>query len=205
MEFSLEFLFEVGHYLNKLDIGSAWSVGRGFSYFMNFSWFRIEDSIWYQEYGQEEVFQDSFIFQLPHLAATFPILVGNCYYEKQSWRSKILLATLVLQWRLLQLYLKVQTLQLTNCTEFIMCVCLDGLRYLKSIVETILIHQHFKKLTPEQHTAKQELVDFWMDFLVEATKTDVTVVRFPVSGCFVGFWRLFLVVFLGDGFFKNKL
>ncbi|XP_075604310.1 mitogen-activated protein kinase kinase kinase 5 isoform X2 [Balearica regulorum gibbericeps] len=52
--------------------------------------------------------------------------------------------------------------------------------YLKSIVETILIYQHFKKLTPEQHTAKQELVDFWMDFLVEATKTDVSVVRFPV-------------------------
>ncbi|XP_071405245.1 mitogen-activated protein kinase kinase kinase 5 isoform X2 [Pithys albifrons albifrons] len=51
--------------------------------------------------------------------------------------------------------------------------------YLKTIVETILIYQHFKKLTPE-HTATQELVDFWMDFLVEATKTDVTVVRFPV-------------------------
>ncbi|XP_074804590.1 mitogen-activated protein kinase kinase kinase 5 isoform X1 [Natator depressus] len=52
--------------------------------------------------------------------------------------------------------------------------------YLKSIVETILIYQHFKKLYPEQHVAKQELVDFWMDFLVEATKTDVSVVRFPV-------------------------
>ncbi|OXB68432.1 hypothetical protein ASZ78_010053 [Callipepla squamata] len=52
--------------------------------------------------------------------------------------------------------------------------------YLKSIVDTILIYQHFKKLNPEQHTAKQELVDFWMDFLVEATKTDVSVVRFPV-------------------------
>lgn len=65
-------------------------------------------------------------------------------------------------------------------------MCLDDHRYLKSIVETILIYQHFKKLTPEQHTAKQELVDFWMDFLVEATKTDVSVVRFPVSDCFVG-------------------
>ncbi|XP_060229462.1 mitogen-activated protein kinase kinase kinase 5 isoform X3 [Meriones unguiculatus] len=52
--------------------------------------------------------------------------------------------------------------------------------YLKSIVETILIYKHFVKLTTEQPTAKQELVDFWMDFLVEATKTDVTVVRFPV-------------------------
>uniref|UniRef100_A0A6J0SJ01 mitogen-activated protein kinase kinase kinase n=1 Tax=Pogona vitticeps TaxID=103695 RepID=A0A6J0SJ01_9SAUR len=52
--------------------------------------------------------------------------------------------------------------------------------YLKSIVETILIYQHFKKLNPEQQIAKHELVDFWMDFLVEATKTDVSVVRFPV-------------------------
>uniref|UniRef100_A0A8C4Y0L8 mitogen-activated protein kinase kinase kinase n=1 Tax=Gopherus evgoodei TaxID=1825980 RepID=A0A8C4Y0L8_9SAUR len=52
--------------------------------------------------------------------------------------------------------------------------------YLKSIVETILMYQHFKKLNPEQHVAKQELLDFWMDFLVETTKTDVSVVRFPV-------------------------
>ncbi|XP_053237997.1 mitogen-activated protein kinase kinase kinase 5 isoform X4 [Podarcis raffonei] len=52
--------------------------------------------------------------------------------------------------------------------------------YLKSIVETILIYQHFKKLNPEQQVAKHELVDFWMDFLVEATKSDVSVVRFPV-------------------------
>lgn len=61
-------------------------------------------------------------------------------------------------------------------------------RYLKSIVETILIYQHFKKLNPEQHVAKQELVDFWMDFLVEATKTDVSIVRFPVSVCFFIFF-----------------
>uniref|UniRef100_A0A8D2JJD0 mitogen-activated protein kinase kinase kinase n=1 Tax=Varanus komodoensis TaxID=61221 RepID=A0A8D2JJD0_VARKO len=52
--------------------------------------------------------------------------------------------------------------------------------YLKSIVETILIYQHFNKLNPEQQVSKHELVDFWMDFLVEATKTDVSVVRFPV-------------------------
>ncbi|XP_007520106.1 mitogen-activated protein kinase kinase kinase 5 isoform X1 [Erinaceus europaeus] len=52
--------------------------------------------------------------------------------------------------------------------------------YLKSIVETILIYKHFVKLTAEQPVANQELMDFWMDFLVEATKTDVTVVRFPV-------------------------
>nr|XP_033793394.1 mitogen-activated protein kinase kinase kinase 5 isoform X2 [Geotrypetes seraphini] len=52
--------------------------------------------------------------------------------------------------------------------------------FLKSVVETILIYQHFKKPTPEQHGAKQELVDFWMDFLVESTKAEVSVVRFPV-------------------------
>lgn len=82
----------------------------------------------------------------------------------------------------------------TGCTKFTVYICLDDHRYLKSIVETILIYQHFKKLTPEQHMAKQELVDFWMDFLVEATKTDVSVVRFPVSGWFFGF-------VLGLGFF----
>ncbi|XP_035880668.1 mitogen-activated protein kinase kinase kinase 5 isoform X1 [Phyllostomus discolor] len=52
--------------------------------------------------------------------------------------------------------------------------------YLKSIVETILIYKHFVKVTTEQPVDIQELMDFWMDFLVEATKTDVTVVRFPV-------------------------
>uniref|UniRef100_A0A803TBK3 mitogen-activated protein kinase kinase kinase n=1 Tax=Anolis carolinensis TaxID=28377 RepID=A0A803TBK3_ANOCA len=52
--------------------------------------------------------------------------------------------------------------------------------YLKSTVETILIYQHFKKLNPEQQIVKNDLVDFWMDFLVEATKSDVSVVRFPV-------------------------
>ncbi|XP_075893755.1 mitogen-activated protein kinase kinase kinase 5 isoform X1 [Nelusetta ayraudi] len=52
--------------------------------------------------------------------------------------------------------------------------------YLRSLVETILIYQHFHKPGVEQPAPKQELVDFWMDFLVEATKTDVTSVRFPV-------------------------
>uniref|UniRef100_A0A3P8YUR0 mitogen-activated protein kinase kinase kinase n=1 Tax=Esox lucius TaxID=8010 RepID=A0A3P8YUR0_ESOLU len=51
--------------------------------------------------------------------------------------------------------------------------------YLRSLVETILIYQHFKKPSVEQ-PPKQELVDFWMDFLVEATKKDVSSVRFPV-------------------------
>uniref|UniRef100_A0A4W6DNN6 mitogen-activated protein kinase kinase kinase n=1 Tax=Lates calcarifer TaxID=8187 RepID=A0A4W6DNN6_LATCA len=52
--------------------------------------------------------------------------------------------------------------------------------YLRSLVETILIYQHFKKPGTEQPAPKQELVDFWMDFLVEATKKDVSSVRFPV-------------------------
>uniref|UniRef100_A0A3Q1CSP4 mitogen-activated protein kinase kinase kinase n=1 Tax=Amphiprion ocellaris TaxID=80972 RepID=A0A3Q1CSP4_AMPOC len=52
--------------------------------------------------------------------------------------------------------------------------------YLRSLVETFLIYQHFKKPGVEQPAPKQELVDFWMDFLVEATKKDVSSVRFPV-------------------------
>lgn len=56
-----------------------------------------------------------------------------------------------------------------------------GFRYLCSLVETILIYQQFKKPGVEQPAPKQELVDFWMDFLVEATKKDVSSVRFPVG------------------------
>uniref|UniRef100_A0A8C3AX47 mitogen-activated protein kinase kinase kinase n=1 Tax=Cyclopterus lumpus TaxID=8103 RepID=A0A8C3AX47_CYCLU len=52
--------------------------------------------------------------------------------------------------------------------------------YLCSLVETILIYQQFKKPGVEQPAPKQELVDFWMDFLVEATKKDISSVRFPV-------------------------
>ncbi|KAM8947334.1 mitogen-activated protein kinase kinase kinase 5 [Pelodytes ibericus] len=51
--------------------------------------------------------------------------------------------------------------------------------YLNSVVETISIYQHFKKPSQEP-VPKQELVDFWMDFLVETTNTSVSVVRFPV-------------------------
>uniref|UniRef100_A0AAR2IQQ9 mitogen-activated protein kinase kinase kinase n=1 Tax=Pygocentrus nattereri TaxID=42514 RepID=A0AAR2IQQ9_PYGNA len=52
--------------------------------------------------------------------------------------------------------------------------------YLCSLVETILIYQHFKKPCSEPPGTKQELMDFWMDFMVEATKKDVSSVRFPV-------------------------
>ncbi|KAG8444447.1 hypothetical protein GDO86_009576 [Hymenochirus boettgeri] len=52
--------------------------------------------------------------------------------------------------------------------------------FLNSVVETILMYQHFKKHHQEQQIAKHELVDFWMDFIVESTNSDVSVVRFPV-------------------------
>ncbi|MBN3271004.1 M3K5 kinase, partial [Polyodon spathula] len=52
--------------------------------------------------------------------------------------------------------------------------------YLRSLVETILIYQQFKEQNIEQPNPKQELMDFWMDFLVEATKKELSLVRFPV-------------------------
>uniref|UniRef100_A0A4W4HFD6 mitogen-activated protein kinase kinase kinase n=1 Tax=Electrophorus electricus TaxID=8005 RepID=A0A4W4HFD6_ELEEL len=52
--------------------------------------------------------------------------------------------------------------------------------YLCSLVETFVIYQHFKKPSSEPLGPRQELMDFWMDFLVEATKKDVSSVRFPV-------------------------
>ncbi len=57
---------------------------------------------------------------------------------------------------------------------------ISGIWYLCSLVETILIYQQFNKPGVEQPAPKQELVDFWMDFLVEATKKDISSVRFPV-------------------------
>lgn len=64
---------------------------------------------------------------------------------------------------------------------FLLFFSLAGFRYLRSLVETILIYKQFNKPGMEQPAPKQELVDFWMDFLVEATKKDVSSVRFPVS------------------------
>ncbi|XP_078068704.1 LOW QUALITY PROTEIN: mitogen-activated protein kinase kinase kinase 5-like [Mustelus asterias] len=52
--------------------------------------------------------------------------------------------------------------------------------YLKSVVQTIHIYQRFKKQTPEQPSEYQERMDFWMDFIVEATNEAVSLVRFPV-------------------------
>uniref|UniRef100_UPI00398EDFDD mitogen-activated protein kinase kinase kinase 5 isoform X3 n=1 Tax=Pristiophorus japonicus TaxID=55135 RepID=UPI00398EDFDD len=52
--------------------------------------------------------------------------------------------------------------------------------YLKSVVQTIHIYQRFKKQTPEQPSECQDRMDFWMDFIVEATNEAVSLVRFPV-------------------------
>ncbi|XP_059838487.1 mitogen-activated protein kinase kinase kinase 5 isoform X1 [Hypanus sabinus] len=52
--------------------------------------------------------------------------------------------------------------------------------YLKSVVQIIHIYQRFKKQVPEQPSECQELMDFWMDFIVEATNEAVSLVRFPV-------------------------
>ncbi|XP_067882182.1 LOW QUALITY PROTEIN: mitogen-activated protein kinase kinase kinase 5-like [Heterodontus francisci] len=52
--------------------------------------------------------------------------------------------------------------------------------YLKSVVQTIHIYQRFKKQTPEQPPECQDRMDFWMDFIVEATNEAVSLVRFPV-------------------------
>lgn len=67
---------------------------------------------------------------------------------------------------------------------FVIFLCINSyFRYLNSVVETILIYQKFRKPNLEKPVSKQEVVDFWMDFLVESTNTDVSVVRFPVSIC----------------------
>lgn len=68
-------------------------------------------------------------------------------------------------------------------------------RYLCSLVETILIYQQFHKPCVEQLPPKQELVDFWMDFMVEATKKDVSSVRFPVSDSHQGAFSRLLMHF----------
>ncbi len=65
--------------------------------------------------------------------------------------------------------------------KYVLVYSLSCFRYLRSLVETILIYQQFNKPGVEQPAPKQELVDFWMDFLVEATKKDISSVRFPVS------------------------
>uniref|UniRef100_A0A672IRV7 mitogen-activated protein kinase kinase kinase n=1 Tax=Salarias fasciatus TaxID=181472 RepID=A0A672IRV7_SALFA len=75
--------------------------------------------------------------------------------------------------------------------------------YLRSLVETFLIYQHFKKPSSEQPAPKQDLVDFWMDFLVEATKKDVSSVRFPVSVSSSQFYGVFFFFAMTCMFFLS--
>ncbi|KAM6447117.1 mitogen-activated protein kinase kinase kinase 15 isoform 2-T2 [Liasis olivaceus] len=51
--------------------------------------------------------------------------------------------------------------------------------YLKSLVQNLILIQHFKKLTIE-HSPRQERLNFWLDIIVEATKEKNNGSRFPV-------------------------
>ncbi|NXE79374.1 M3K15 kinase, partial [Cochlearius cochlearius] len=51
--------------------------------------------------------------------------------------------------------------------------------YLKSLVQNLMLIQHFKKLTIE-HSPRQERLNFWLDIIFEATKETTNGLRFPV-------------------------
>uniref|UniRef100_A0A8C4KKI8 mitogen-activated protein kinase kinase kinase n=1 Tax=Dromaius novaehollandiae TaxID=8790 RepID=A0A8C4KKI8_DRONO len=51
--------------------------------------------------------------------------------------------------------------------------------YLKSLVQNVMLIQHFKKLTVE-HSPRQERLTFWLDIIFEATKETTNGLRFPV-------------------------
>ncbi|XP_029141822.1 mitogen-activated protein kinase kinase kinase 15 [Protobothrops mucrosquamatus] len=51
--------------------------------------------------------------------------------------------------------------------------------YLKSLVQNLILIQHFKKLTIE-HSPRQERLNFWLDIIFEATKIKNNGLRFPV-------------------------
>ncbi|KFQ92403.1 Mitogen-activated protein kinase kinase kinase 15, partial [Nipponia nippon] len=51
--------------------------------------------------------------------------------------------------------------------------------YLKSLVQNLMLIQHFKKLTIE-HSPRQERLTFWLDIIFEATKETTNGLRFPV-------------------------
>ena len=55
------------------------------------------------------------------------------------------------------------------------------LRYLKSTLGNIQMICRVRPTTDEEPGIDQQLFNFWLDFFVEATKEDVTDVRFPVS------------------------
>ncbi|ETE69128.1 Mitogen-activated protein kinase kinase kinase 15, partial [Ophiophagus hannah] len=51
--------------------------------------------------------------------------------------------------------------------------------YLKSLVQNLILIQHFKKLTIE-HSLRQERLNFWLDIIFEATQEKTNGLRFPV-------------------------
>lgn len=56
-------------------------------------------------------------------------------------------------------------------------------RYLNSTVGNILLINKFKKKSEEiECTAEEQIFGFWMDYFIEATKTEINdSIRFPVS------------------------
>ncbi|XP_069751967.1 mitogen-activated protein kinase kinase kinase 5 isoform X2 [Narcine bancroftii] len=52
--------------------------------------------------------------------------------------------------------------------------------YLASAMETYLLYKRFKTDVNEQHTAKQELVDFWMEFLLAICRNKTPIDKFLV-------------------------
>lgn len=54
-----------------------------------------------------------------------------------------------------------------------------SLRYLRSLVQNLLLIQRFKKPITE-HSPRQELLNFWLDIIFEATNEVTNGLRFPV-------------------------
>ncbi|XP_069746024.1 mitogen-activated protein kinase kinase kinase 15-like isoform X2 [Narcine bancroftii] len=51
--------------------------------------------------------------------------------------------------------------------------------YLRSVVQNLMLLQQFQKISND-HSPKQECLNFWMDIIVEATETNSNGLRFPV-------------------------
>uniref|UniRef100_UPI00398F40AE mitogen-activated protein kinase kinase kinase 15 n=1 Tax=Pristiophorus japonicus TaxID=55135 RepID=UPI00398F40AE len=51
--------------------------------------------------------------------------------------------------------------------------------YLRSVVQNLMLLQQFQKINSD-NSPKQECLNFWMDIIVEATKTNTNGLRFPV-------------------------
>jgi len=64
------------------------------------------------------------------------------------------------------------------CLNFKLCF-----RYLKSTVGNIELIDKFRKNSEEvEYTLEKDIFKFWMEYFVEATKTEIDdTIRFPVS------------------------